>query len=516
MCPMNERLAEITVFEKSGGPLTKRIALRDGKIINDSSSCRMANGFASRVPIESMQALADLINNFASNQAYVLGRLKDGVPDRVRVVRADKLNGARDSSLIARTQEFLIFNEGEPGLALLDADFKGMSEKARHRMKECGGLWSALCEVLPALETVAYVERASTSSGLRNKETGEIFAGSGGQHIVIPVLDAADIPRFLPDFHDRCWLAGLGWGMVSAAGSFLERSIVDKSCGSPERLIFEGAPIIEAPLEQIGRNASAHDGTILDTRLCRPPTDSEKAELQKLKEADERRLLPERERARSAWNLTHIERLIGRGIPESEAREQVERWIDHHELTGAFELPFDNRDLASGTVADVLADPDRFVNETMADPHEGPAYGRGKAILFRRPNGSLFIHSFAHGGMIYELKAAPKVGKRWIWEGEVRVEEARKWLVANLLPETGVALISGQWGAFKTFIALDLAVAVMTGGDFIKYPVMPRRGPVVRVRRAERGRDPRPGRIRGLRRRRQSTLRLAGGVTAVA
>jgi 8-oxo-dGTP pyrophosphatase MutT (NUDIX family) len=70
----------------------------------------------------------------------------------------------------------------------------------------------------------------------------------------------------------------------------------------------------------------------------------------------------------------------------------------------------------------------------------------------------------------------PGPRSRWIWEGETRVEEARKWLVANLLPETGVALISGQWGSFKTFIALDLAGAVMTGGVFIKYPVMRRGG----------------------------------------
>jgi hypothetical protein len=71
---MNECLGEITVFEKSGGPLTKRLALRDGKIVNDSSACFMAHGVARRVTISSVQALADLINNFAPNQAYALGR----------------------------------------------------------------------------------------------------------------------------------------------------------------------------------------------------------------------------------------------------------------------------------------------------------------------------------------------------------------------------------------------------------------------------------------------------------
>ena len=275
--------AEITVFEKSGGPLTKRISLLDGKIVNDSSACRMANGHARRVKIDDMQDLADLINSFRSERSLCAG------PAQRRTVRSsasrsfeDKLNGAGDPSIIARTLDYLTFTEGEPGLVLLDADFKGMSEKAAHRMEECGDFWGALCEVLPALESVACVERTSTSSGLHNIETGESFPSFGGRHLVIPVLDGADIPRFLSDLHARCWLNGFGWGISSAAGSFLERSIIDKARGSPERLIFEGAPIVVPPLEQNSRNAVAHDGTVLDTRLCLPLTDAEKAELQKL------------------------------------------------------------------------------------------------------------------------------------------------------------------------------------------------------------------------------------------
>ena len=198
--------AEITVFEKIGGPLTKHLALRDGKIVNDSSACFIAHGIAHRVRIDNVQALADLINNFAPNQAYALGRLKDGVPDAATVVVADELKDAGNPSVIARTKEYLVFNEGEPGLVLLDVDLKDISKDAARRVEGCGGVWGALCVVLPALETVECVERASTSSGLRNKETGECFAGSGGRHIVISVVDAVDTPRFLSDLHDRCWL----------------------------------------------------------------------------------------------------------------------------------------------------------------------------------------------------------------------------------------------------------------------------------------------------------------------
>jgi hypothetical protein len=66
-------------------------------------------------------------------------------------------------------------------------------------------------------------------------------------------------------------------------------------------------------------------------------------------------------------------------------------------------LEFDDADLAGATVADVLADPDKFVGETLADPIEGIAYGRGKAKILRRGDG-LIAHSLAHGlSTVYRL-----------------------------------------------------------------------------------------------------------------
>ena len=44
-------------------------------------------------------------------------------------------------------------------------------------------------------------------------------------------------------------------------------------------------------------------------------------------------------------------------------------------------------------------------------------------------------------------------------------------LIRNRLPETGVAVLSGQWGTFKTFVGLDIACSVMTGSDFAGQPV---------------------------------------------
>src|SRR5262249_421734 len=61
-------------------------------------------------------------------------------------------------------------------------------------------------------------------------------------------------------------------------------------------------------------------------------------------------------------------------------------------------------ELAGCTVSTVLADPERFEGATLADPLEGIEYGRCMARIMRRADGSVFIHSFAHGQTIYELR----------------------------------------------------------------------------------------------------------------
>ncbi len=74
-------------------------------------------------------------------------------------------------------------------------------------------------------------------------------------------------------------------------------------------------------------------------------------------------------------------------------------------------LEFADKELEGCTVADVLADPERFDGRVLADPIEGVSYGRTTAmVLLRRSDGQPWIKSFAHGGMSYTLESGADVG----------------------------------------------------------------------------------------------------------
>ncbi len=47
----------------------------------------------------------------------------------------------------------------------------------------------------------------------------------------------------------------------------------------------------------------------------------------------------------------------------------------------------------------------------------------------------------------------------------------KSWLVKHLIPECGHGLLSGQWGAGKTFVVFDLAAALGTGQPFLGHAV---------------------------------------------
>jgi hypothetical protein len=400
---------EFTVFTKLDGALTKRISLTaDGSIKSDGGACLMARGYARRLRVSNVKQLATVIERICSNQAIGLGALRPDLPDEVEVVTKAKLvNGVARPDLIARTGADIIFRKGQPAFALLDCDTKGMPPGVAAELERLGGFWEALRSVLPELGSVATVTRRSTSAGLSRSDTGDELPGSDGLHVYLPVQDGADIPRFLKALHQRCWLAGLGFMKVGRAGQLLERSPVDHMVGRPERLVFEGKPVLEPPLEQhrASRRPVARDGDTLDTvTACPSLSNVETARLDEMRAREKQRLKPEAAKARAAYIEEQALRIAKRkGVSMPSARRILERQCDGI-LRPDAELIFDDDEFKGCTVVDILADPERFEGVTLADPLEGVEYGRCKAIVMRGSDGAPFIHSYAHGRTFYELK----------------------------------------------------------------------------------------------------------------
>ena len=78
------------------------------------------------------------------------------------------------------------------------------------------------------------------------------------------------------------------------------------------------------------------------------------------------------------------------------------------------------------------------------------------------------------------------------WHGDVDPLQSRPQLINKVLPEVGCGLISGQWGTYKTFVAIDIAASVMSGTKFIEFEVY-RRGGVLFI--AAEGASEVPARI---------------------
>src|SRR5262249_10074020 len=151
--------------------------------------------------------------------------------------------------------------------------------------------------------------------------------GSDGVHVYIEVKDGADIERFLRALHDRCWLAGFGWMMVSKSGALLERSIVDRTVGGPERPVFEGGPVLLPPLQQDKerRRPMAAYGAALDTGTACPSLSIvEQSRLDELKDKERERLAPEVAKARAAYVEAQAKKLAARtGMTEKAARQVI-------------------------------------------------------------------------------------------------------------------------------------------------------------------------------------------------
>lgn len=467
VAPAERPAITLTVFRKDGGPLTKRLSVGDdGKLVADGSACRMSQGTARLVSISSMDDFAELIGALGQGEAIALGTVHSAALDDqgcAQIVRHAELAQAGSGTTISRTLDFIRFPEGKPGLMLLDFDTKGMAPEVLARVQS-EGFDTVLGEVAPEILSASRLWRPSTSSGVRNTATGEVFDKAGG-HLYLAVADAGDIQRATKTLHQRCWLAGLGHILVGRAGQLLERSIIDVAVGSPERLVFEGPPQIVEPLVQDARASTVTRGKLLNTRSAIPDLlPSEVAAFDEMLASAKAEADVRAAPIRKAADDAEVGKLRASGMSEGQARERV---AARHRgaLFPHVHLHFDNVGVV--TVAEVLANPSAYHQETLADPME-PDTGRGRAKLWVNDSGKVVIHTFARGGAVFKLVADRATVEQVIRDSEPgTVVAAVKELIGSAdLPPTEmdaiVAATALRSGANKRSVRKELEAAQLS------------------------------------------------------
>ena len=390
-------------------PISKTINIVDGKVKTNADDCWLAEGMVTRITGSDLSTMVNVMAKLRPQHAMCLGspmkngELVDQAP--LTTVRRQAEGKAPDDA-ISRSKENFEFTRGVGGLLLVDFDDKAMPDHVADLLTSLGGIDGALHDIAPALQTASHITRASTSAAVINDATGDLIGTGAGCHKYFHVLDQADIPRATQALHQRAWLAGLGWFMISKSGAILERSIVDVTVASPERIIFEAPPVLGEGLTYKAemRGVDVVEGKVLDTMAVIPSlTARERAEYDAILAAARQYIKPEAERIRDEYITARAHEMVRtHNVPFSVALDRLEH-TRNNVLTAEMEMHLD--ELGVVTLGDILADPGKYIGHTLGDPLE-PDYGRCKAKIMATSkfDDVPFINSQAHGiQTIYHL-----------------------------------------------------------------------------------------------------------------
>lgn len=370
----------------------KRFFLDDDGQLQKQANGLFSKGYVTVQNAGCAQELATLSQGLTPQDALCLGHPRGASIFSVTPIATRRIQLAlanRSTLILSRTKDDFSFGLGE-GWLLLDYDTKGLTEAVLSKIERLGGIMNALLHLWPELDNGDFVVRPSSSAGVH--VVGHPAPKISGFHMFVRLKRAADIPQALKALHYRCWLHGLGYHMISRSGQLLDRSIVDITVGSPERLIFTAPPVLGKGIIRQRQYAAVQQGVAL---AC--PSAPFGAQWSRARDIDRQKSRPDAAKQRSIYLRKSIEdRQASHGGSYAAAEAIVLNRIEGRQL-----LDDDVLHLASGatiSVGDILDQIKLGDRISCADPIEGREYNpTAAALLWEPPHKCPALISHAHG-----------------------------------------------------------------------------------------------------------------------
>ena len=338
----------------------------------------------------SAKELMRIITTLKSTDAICLGVPAAGnSTHKVASRRIQDTRRAFGIECLSRTKENFVFADGA-GWLLIDYDDKGIPDIIRGKIEREGGILQVMLGIWPELADADFVLRPSSSAGVHM--AGEQPLENNGFHLFVRLEEAQSTPDALQALHARCWDSGYGYHMISKSGQLLDRSIIDTSVGSPERLIFTSEPILGDGVCRSAPPAFTQTGSAL---TCPIPPHS--FTWRRNRDIDRQEMQPKAQRVRDQYlEAQSADYAKSHGVSIAKARDVITSRIEAQLLqdTDILELP-NGQTTRIGTLLDNICKGQVIA---CADPFEGRAYNpTAAAVIWNASHRSPVLISHAHG-----------------------------------------------------------------------------------------------------------------------
>jgi hypothetical protein len=395
------KLAEGEITTKSVG---KRFTFKDNKLDYETLGT-VSTGVMDRIEVNDLEGLGAVITGLKTSQCLCYG-----VTDfeSIKLMSDDvwEKKGRPDNAR-PRTQNFMHWPTGRAVLMLdYDPPKDGLAKSGEELIAAVRGLHPeiAAADCLHYWSSSSFVQAGGQNTGPR------------GQRIYFILDKGIAAEQIMEAIHTLSWAQKLGRWDVSAAGSLLDRGLLDRSVVQPQGVDYcAGAVLTEGVTQDRGlptllkgsRGGDFIAGNILPlpeeiTRLA-----AQNRELAKAEKATEAQAV------KQAYSASRIEHLVAQGSDRKAAQEAVKAATETQYLLGDWELVIKARGgIKTITVRDVLNDREKYNGTICKDPIE-PDYDGGRWVgKIYADVGGARLYSQAHGGATYLLCEKEPVVKK--------------------------------------------------------------------------------------------------------